>query len=157
MTYIDSNAVIYGKVKLGKNSSIWPQAVVRGDLNSISIGKNSNVQDNVTIHVNKENPVKIGEGVSLGHNAIIHGCTVKDNCLIGMGAIILNGAVIGENCIIGAGALVTEGKIIPKNSLVLGIPAKVIRELTKKEKKGITENAQEYVNLAKRYKRGSIL
>lgn len=152
MRYVDRSAIIYGKVKIGKNSSVWPHAVLRGDVNSITIGKNSNVQDNATIHVNKEHAVRIGNNVSIGHNAIVHGCQIKDNCLIGMGAIIMNGAVIGENSLIAAGALVTEGKLIPKNSLVKGFPGKVFRKLNEEEKKTIIENAREYVTLAKKYK-----
>ncbi|ABX31379.1 ferripyochelin binding protein (fbp) [Petrotoga mobilis SJ95] len=142
---------IIGDVKIAKGSSIWYNATLRADIGSITIGEFSNIQDNSVVHIDTEYPTIIGNYVTIGHNAIIHGCEISDNCLIGMGAIILNGAKIGEGCLIGAGALVTENKIIPPKSLVLGVPAKVIRNLTDEEFEQIKEHAKEYFNLAKSY------
>ena len=141
-------AKIIGDVKLSKESSIWYNAVVRADIESVSIGERSNVQDNCTVHVSEGKPVSIGKNVSIGHNAIIHGCTIDDDVLVGMGAIILNGAHIRKNCLVGAGALVTENKDFPEGSLIIGSPAKAIRQLTDDEIKNIKDNADEYVNLA---------
>jgi len=142
---------IIGDVKIAKGSSIWYNATLRADIGSITIGEFTNVQDNSVIHIDTEYPTIIGCYVTIGHNAIIHGCEISDNCLIGMGATILNGAKIGEGCLIGAGALVTENKIIPPKSLALGVPAKVIRKLTDEEFEQIKEHAKEYYNLAKSY------
>lgn len=150
--FVAKNATVLGDVKIGKDVSIWFSAVLRGDINSIVIEDGSNVQDNATVHVDKEYGVKIGKNVSVGHNAIIHGCTIEDDVLIGMGAIILNGAHIGKNTIIGAGALVTEGKIIPEGSLVVGSPAKVIREISPEQLDGLKENARNYVHEGKEFK-----
>lgn len=143
-TRIAKGAVVYGDVTVGEESNIWYHAVVRGDSDSISIGKCSNVQDNCTVHVDEGHPVKIGDYVTIGHGAVVHGCSIGDRCLIGMGAIILNDAVIEDDCIIGAGALITQGKVIPKGSMVLGSPGKVIREITEEEKKSIMKNALHY-------------
>ena len=145
--YITKTAVIEGDVTIGDNVSVWYGAVLRGDLAPISVGNGSNVQENAVIHVDKNFPIKIGKGVTIGHGAIIHGCTIDDNSLIGMGAIVLNGAKIGKNCIIGAGALVTGNTEIPDGSLVIGSPAKVKREVTEAEIKANQENAEEYINL----------
>ena len=147
--FVAPDADIIGKVKLEENCSVWFHAVLRGDVGAINIGKGSNVQDNATIHCSADHPVTIGEKVTVGHNAVVHGATVKDNVLIGMGAVILDGAVIGENSIIGAGALVGGNKIIPANSLVMGLPGKIIRSVTVREAEGIRENAAHYVALAK--------
>ena len=141
-------AKVIGDVELSDNVSIWYNAVVRGDEAPISIGKNSNVQDNCVIHVSDGYPVEIGENVSVGHGAIIHGCSLEDNVLIGMGAIVLNGAKISRNCLVGAGALVTENKSFPEGSLIIGSPAKAVRELTEDEISGIQRNADTYVRLA---------
>lgn len=150
-TFIADNATIIGDVRIGKGSSIWYGAVLRGDIESITIGEFTNVQDNSVIHTETSTPTKIGNYTVIGHNAIVHGCTIGNNCLIGMGAIILNRAVIGDNCIIGAGALVSEGKTIPPNSLVLGVPGKVIREVTDEEIEGIKNNALRYNKLYKKH------
>ena len=150
--YIADGAKVIGKVEIGKNSSVWFNAVIRADSDSVKIGEFSNVQDNAVIHTSKGFGVQIGNSVTIGHGAIVHGCTVKDNVIIGMGAIVLNGAVIGENCIIGASALVTQGKVIPAGSLVFGNPMKIVRQLTDEEIKSITDNANSYVNEAKNYK-----
>ena len=145
---IYEGAKVIGDVDLKDNVSIWYNAVVRGDIEPISIDENSNVQDNCVIHVSKDYPVKIGKHVSIGHNATVHGGTIDDNVLIGMGAVILNGAHITKNCLVGAGALVTEHKTFPEGSLIIGSPAKAVRQLTKEEIEGITNNADEYVKLA---------
>ncbi|MBU5427350.1 gamma carbonic anhydrase family protein [Tissierella pigra] len=145
--FIAETADVLGEVTIGKGTSIWYGAVVRGDMNTIEIGNYSNVQDNSSLHVDTNEPLKIGDYTTIGHNAVVHGCTVGNNCLIGMGAIILNSAVVGDNCIIGAGALVTEGAVIPPNSLVLGSPGKVRRELTEDDLKSIKDNAIRYEKL----------
>lgn len=149
--YIAKGARVIGNVELGDNTGIWFNAVVRADQSKIHIGTNSNIQDNCTVHVEKNLDVWIGDGVTVGHNAIVHGCTVGDNTLIGMGAIIMNRAVIGKDCIIGAGAIVTEGTVIPDRSLVIGAPGKVKRELTDEEIASIAENAARYVHEAEEY------
>lgn len=150
--FIADGARVLGDVEIGKNSSVWFNAVIRADSNSIKIGERSNVQDNAVIHTSKDFGVRIGDNVTIGHGAIVHGCTVKSNVMIGMGAIVLNGAVIEENCIIGAGALVTQGKVIPAGSLVFGNPAKIVRSLTDQEIRSITDNAASYVEEAEQYK-----
>lgn len=150
-TFVADNARVIGDVNIGQGSSIWYNAVLRGDIENISIGKYSNIQDNATVHTGYDIPTIIGDYTVVGHNAIVHGCIIGDNCLIGMGAIILNGAVIGDNCIIGAGSLVTEMKVIAANSLVLGVPAKVIRKVTEEEIKSTKDNALEYNKLYKKY------
>lgn len=146
-TFISDSADVLGDVTVGVGSSIWYGAVVRGDMSYIRIGKFTNIQDNATVHVDTNQPTEIGDFVTIGHNAIIHGCKVENNTLIGMGAIILNGAVIGENSIIGAGSLITEKTIIPPNSLVIGTPGKVKRQVTDEEIKIIKDNAIRYEKL----------
>lgn len=148
-TFIAGSAYVLGQVTIGEGSSIWYGTVVRGDMSYIKIGKFTNIQDNVTVHVDTNHPTKIGDYVTVGHNAVVHGCEIGNNSLIGMGAIILNGAVIGENSIIGAGALITEGSIIPANSLVIGTPGKVRRQVTEDEIKVTKDNAIRYEKLWK--------
>lgn len=147
-TRIYDGAKVIGDVTLGDHVGIWYNAVVRGDEAPISIGNRSNVQDNCVVHVSEGKPVKICENVSVGHGAIVHGCTIEDNVIIGMGAIILNGAHISKNSLVGAGALVTENKEFPEGSLIIGSPAKAVRQLSDEEIEGITGNADEYVKLA---------
>jgi carbonic anhydrase/acetyltransferase-like protein (isoleucine patch superfamily) len=147
--FIANNATIIGDVILLKDVNIWYGAVIRADKDKITIGDRSNIQDNVVVHTSKGFPITMGEDVSVGHGAILHGCNIGDHVLIGMGSIILNGASIGEGSIIGAGAVVTEGKVIPPRSLVLGLPGKVVRGVTNEEYEGILHNASEYVKLAK--------
>ena len=154
--FIAEGARIVGNVTIGEDSSVWYNAVIRGDSNSIAIGKNTNVQDNAVLHTSHGRGLKIGDNVTIGHGAIVHGCTVGNNVLIGMGAIVLDGAVIEDNCIIGAGALVTQNKVMPEGSLVLGNPAKVVREITVEERESIIKNAKEYVEEAQGYLRGEI-
>lgn len=150
--FIADGARVLGDVEIGKNSSVWFNAVIRGDSNKIRIGNRSNIQDNAVIHTSKDFGVVIGDNVTVGHGAIVHGCTIGNNVMIGMGVIVLNGAIIEENCIIGAGALVTQGKVIPAGSLVFGNPAKVVRSLTDQEIRSITDNAASYVEEAEHYK-----
>ena len=150
--FVAATASIIGDVVIGPNSSVWYNTVLRGDTNAIIIGKNSNIQDNVTVHVEGDSPLKIGEGVVIGHNAIIHCQKIGSNCLIGMGACIMSYTEIGDNCIIGAGAVVTQGKKIPANSMVYGSPAKVIRTLTKEEVDSIQDDVIEYDHLVNLYK-----
>lgn len=145
--WIAPTAVVVGDVTLGENVSIWHGAVLRGDSGAITVGDNSNVQDNCVLH----EKVTIGKGVSVGHGAILHGCTVGDDCVIGMGAIILDGAVIGARCLVGAGALVTGKMNAPDGSLILGNPAKVVKELTPEQIDYIHQDAVNYVNLAEKY------
>ena len=148
-SFIAKGAHVVGKVSIGEKVSIWYNAVVRADTNTITIGKGSNIQDNATLHTDAGFPVQIGAGVTVGHNAVVHGCTVGDNTVIGMGSIILSGAVIGSNCIIGAGSLVTGKMRIPDNSLAFGNPAKIIRAVTTEEADANRENAAHYVALMK--------
>lgn len=150
--FVAESADIIGRVTLEEDCSIWFSAVLRGDCNSIYIGKGSNIQDNCTVHVGHKEAVEIGEYVTVGHNAIIHGCKIGSNTLIGMGATILNNAEIGEETIIGAGSLVTENKKIPSGVLCMGSPAKVVRELTEAEKRRIKESAKYYLEEMKEYK-----
>lgn len=147
--FIAPGAIVLGDVTLGEDVGIWYHATVRGDRAPIVIGNRSNVQDNAVVHVDAKYPVTIGENVTIGHSAVIHGCEIGDNSLIGMGAIIMNGARIGKNCIVGAGALVTQNTIVPDNSLILGNPAKVKREVTQEEIAASLHNAQVYVEEAR--------
>lgn len=145
-------AQVFGDVELGENVSIWHGAVIRGDTDSITIGNNSNVQDNCVIHCTRGFPVVIGDNVSIGHGAVVHGCKLDDNVLIGMNATVLNGAHISKNSIVGAGAVVSEGKDFPEGSLILGVPAKVVKQLTPEQVQLIQNNADNYVKLSKMYK-----
>ncbi len=139
---------ITGKVNIAEQSSIWFNAVIRGDVEKITIGKYSNIQDNCVLHSSKNYPLKIGSYVSIGHGAIVHGATIEDNCLIGMNSTILNGSIIKKNSIIGAGAVVTEGKEFPEKSLVIGVPAKLIRKLETDEIEAIKNNSIKYAEMA---------
>ena len=151
-SWVAPNAIIIGKVKLEKNSSIWFNAVLRGDIEKIVIGEDSNIQDGSVLHTDPGYPLTVGKGVTVGHMVMLHGCEISDDTLIGIGSTILNKAKIGKNCIIGANTLVTENKVIPDNSLVLGSPGKVVRKVTDEEIKVIRENAKHYVTNSKRYK-----
>ena len=146
--FIAPGAVVLGDVTLGEGVGIWYNATVRGDRASIVIGNCSNIQDNSVVHVDADHHVVIGNNVTIGHGAIIHGCEIGDNTLVGMGAIIMNGAQIGKNCIVAAGALVTQNTQVPDNSLIMGNPAKVKREVTEAEVAGNLKNAASYVEEA---------
>jgi carbonic anhydrase/acetyltransferase-like protein (isoleucine patch superfamily) len=143
--YIARGAAVLGDVTLGDYSSVWYNAVVRGDINRIVVGHHTNVQDNAVLHLADDFPCLVGNYVTIGHSAIVHACTVGDETLVGMGAVILDGAVIGKQCIIGAKALVTQGTKIPPGSMVLGAPAKIVRALTREERAGLKAWAQKYV------------
>jgi len=149
--FVASSADVIGRVTLGEESSVWYHAVLRGDINEITIGPRSNIQDNVVVHLADDYGCHVGELVTVGHSAIIHACTIKDEVLVGMGAIILDGAVIGERSIIGAGALVTGGTIIPPGSLVIGSPAKVVRTLSLDERSKVKTWAEKYVAVSRKY------
>ena len=148
-----TNAVIIGRVELKKNSNIWFNTTLRGDLEPIIIGENSNIQDGSVIHTDPGCPTIIGNGVTVGHMVMLHGCEIADDCLIGIGSTILNKTKIGKNCIIGANGLVTENKVIPERSLVLGSPGKIVRQVTDEEIEYIKENARDYVENFKKYKK----
>ncbi|WP_037604544.1 gamma carbonic anhydrase family protein [Streptacidiphilus rugosus] len=150
--FVAVNATVLGAVTLAPGASVWYGAVLRGDCETITFGADSNVQDNCSAHADFGFPVTVGERVSVGHNAVLHGCTVEDDCLIGMGATVLNGAVIGAGSLVAAGALVTQGTQVPPGSLVAGVPAKVRRPLTDEEHAHIKLNAEWYVALAAQHR-----
>ena len=152
--FLADGSKVIGKVTIKKDSSVWFNAVIRADSNTIEIGENSNVQDNAVIHTSYDSKVVIKDNVTIGHGAIIHGCTIGNNVLIGMGAIVLDGVIINDNCIIGAGTLITQGKIIPEGSLVYGNPMRIVRNITDVEKESICTNALNYVEKAKKYLKG---
>ena len=152
--FVAPNATVIGDVTLTANVSIWFSAVVRADKDRIIIGEGSNIQDNCVVHTSKGHPVIIGSNVSVGHGAILHGCTLCDQVLVGMGAIVLNGAKVGSGSLIGAGAVVTEGTDIPEGSVVVGVPGKVIKQVTDAQKDYILTNARSYVQLAMEYAHG---
>lgn len=153
-TWIADSAQVLGRVSLGERCSVWFGAVLRGDTESISIGDESNVQDNSVLHADKGLPLVIGNRVTVGHQVVLHGCTIGDETLIGIGATVLNGARIGKNCLVGAGALVTEGKEFPEGSLIVGSPAKAVRTLTPEQIEGLRGSARHYVENAERYRGG---
>jgi carbonic anhydrase/acetyltransferase-like protein (isoleucine patch superfamily) len=152
-SWVAPNAVLVGKVKLEAGASVWFNTVLRGDNELIHIGENSNVQDGTVMHTDMGYPLSIGKGVTIGHNVMLHGCTVGDYSLIGINAVVLNGAKIGKNCLIGANTLIPEGKVIPDGSLVMGSPGKVVRELTEQQIKMLEASAAHYVHNAQRYAR----
>jgi carbonic anhydrase/acetyltransferase-like protein (isoleucine patch superfamily) len=147
--FIAWNAEVAGDVRIGERSSVWFGAVLRGDIAGIVVGKETNVQEGSVLHVDSGEPCVVGDRVTVGHMAILHSCTIGDGALIGMGAVILNGASIGEECLVGAGALVTQGKSFPPRSLILGSPAKTVRELRAEELESLRQNAGHYVELAR--------
>ena len=149
--WIADSATVLGRVKLKRNASVWFNAVLRGDNDPIVVGENSNVQDGSVLHTDIGNPTIIGDNCTIGHMVMLHGCTIGDNTLIGIGSIILNGAKIGKNCLIGANTLITEGKVIPDGSMVMGAPGKVVRELNEQQVGMITFSAHHYVENWQRY------
>ena len=155
--YLCDNTVIIGDVEIEKGSSVWFGAVIRGDVNYIRIGKNTNIQDNSVLHVQHDTgPLIVGNGVTVGHNANLHGCKIGDNCLIGIGAIVLTGARVGKNCIIAAGAVVKENAVIQDGSLVAGVPGSVKKSLGEIEISSIKESANNYIKYVKNFRRGVI-
>lgn len=151
--YIDPSAQVIGDVTIGAMSSVWPNASLRGDVNWIRIGEGTNIQDNSVLHVDSDGfPLTIGDRVTVGHSVVLHGCTIEDEALIGIGAIVLNGAKIGQGCVIAAGALVPEGMEIPARSLAMGVPAKVRREVTGGERERFRLNADHYIELRGQYR-----
>lgn len=152
--WVADSATVLGRVILKRNASVWFGATIRGDNDPVTIGENSNVQDGSVLHTDHGQPLTIGSNCTIGHMVMLHGCTVGDNTLIGIGSIILNGAKIGKNCLIGANTLITEGKVIPDGSMVMGAPGKVVRELTEPQIQMITMSAHHYVENWKRYAKG---
>ena len=152
--WVAPNATIIGDVQLGDNASVWWNAVVRGDNDTIRIGANSNIQDGSVLHADEGVPLTVGASVTVGHMVMLHGCTIGDESLIGIKSVILNNAVIGRHCIIGANSLIPEGKVIPDRSLVMGSPGKVVRQLTDEEVARLRLAAQGYVENARRYRAG---
>ena len=152
--WVADSAQVIGNVVLGDQASVWFGTVVRGDMERITIGAGSNIQDTSVLHADTGQPLVIGERVTVGHQAVLHGCTVGDESLIGIGAIVLNGAKIGRNCLVGAGALVTEGKEFPDGSLIVGSPAKAVRVLTPEQIEGLRQSAQHYIDNARRFQTG---
>lgn len=150
--WVAESAQVMGKVILKKNASVWYNSVVRGDTDPITIGENTNIQDGSVLHADVGSPLNIGNNVTVGHMVMLHGCTIGDNSLIGIGSTILNGARIGNNCIIGASALIPEGKVIPDNSLVMGAPGKVVKTVSEQQAKGLSMSAAHYVENWKRHR-----
>ena len=152
--WVAHSARVIGNVSLGDDASIWFGVVVRGDTERIAIGRGSNIQDNSVVHADAGFPVSVGENVTVGHQAMLHGCTIGDHSLIGIQAVVLNGAKIGRHCLVGAGALVTEGQSFPDGSLILGTPARVVRQLSPEQMRGLEKSAEHYVENARRYRAG---
>ncbi|MDO9403442.1 MAG: gamma carbonic anhydrase family protein [Polaromonas sp.] len=152
--WVADNAQVIGDCHLGEGVSIWFGAVLRGDTDTLTLGRGTNIQDNSVLHADHGVPLVVGENVTVGHQVMLHGCTIGNNTLIGIGAVVLNGARIGNNCLVGAGALVTEGKEFPDGSMILGSPAKAVKQLSPEQIQGLKNSAQHYMNNARRYKAG---
>jgi carbonic anhydrase/acetyltransferase-like protein (isoleucine patch superfamily) len=152
--WVADSAQVMGNVELGEGASVWFGAVIRGDTECIRVGHNSNIQDGSVLHADVGKPLTVGDNVTVGHQVMLHGCTVGDGSLIGIGAIVLNGAKIGKGCVVGAGSLVTEGKEFPDGSMIMGSPAKVVRELSAEQQQGLILSALHYVENARRFKVG---
>ncbi|MDR2299482.1 MAG: gamma carbonic anhydrase family protein [Comamonas sp.] len=152
--WVADSAQVMGRVKLEKDASVWFGTVIRGDTESITVGEGSNIQDSSVLHADFGKPLLVGCNVTVGHQVMLHGCTIGDGSLIGIGAVVLNGAKIGKNCLVGAGSLVTEGKEFPDGSMILGSPAKVVRELSPEQIQGLHQSARNYVENARRFKSG---
>lgn len=152
--WVADSATVIGRVELAEQSSVWFGTVIRGDNEPIRIGRRSNIQDNSVLHSDLGSPLTIGDDVTVGHQVMLHGCTIGDGSLIGIQAVVLNGARIGRNCIVGAGSLVTEGKEFPDGSMILGSPAKAVKQLTEEQIAAFRKGALHYVDNAQRYRRG---
>ncbi|MDO8769040.1 MAG: gamma carbonic anhydrase family protein [Burkholderiaceae bacterium] len=152
--WVADSAQVIGNVVLGADASVWFGTVIRGDTETIRIGRGTNIQDASVLHADIGKPLTIGDNVTVGHQVMLHGCTIGDESLIGIGAVVLNGAKIGKNCLVGAGALVTEGKEFADGSMIIGSPAKVVRQLTPEQIEGLKSSAQHYIDNAKRFKAG---
>jgi carbonic anhydrase/acetyltransferase-like protein (isoleucine patch superfamily) len=152
--WVADSAEVIGAVTLGENSSVWFGAVLRGDTDRLTIGRNSNIQDGSVLHADRGQPLVVGDDVTVGHQVMLHGCTIGDGSLIGIQAVVLNGAKIGRNCLVGAGALVTEGKEFPDGSLIMGSPAKAVRTMTPEQIAGMHRGTGHYVDNARRFARG---
>ncbi|MEZ2739361.1 gamma carbonic anhydrase family protein [Comamonas jiangduensis] len=152
--WVADSAQVMGEVHMGADASVWFGTVVRGDTSSITIGEGTNVQDASVLHADLGMPLVIGRHVTVGHQVMLHGCTIGDESLIGIGAIVLNGAKIGKNCLVGAGALVTEGKEFPDGSMIIGSPARVVKQLTAEQMQGLRQSAQHYIDNARRFRVG---
>ncbi|PKO64935.1 MAG: gamma carbonic anhydrase family protein [Betaproteobacteria bacterium HGW-Betaproteobacteria-16] len=152
--WVADSAQVMGKVVLAEDSSVWFGATLRGDTETITVGRGSNVQDGSVMHADIGYPLTVGDNVTIGHMVMLHGCTIGDESLIGIGATVLNGAIIGKNCLVGAGSLVTEGKTFPDGSMIMGTPAKVVKMLTPEQIEGLRRSAQHYVENAQRYRTG---
>ncbi|HBU69565.1 MAG TPA: gamma carbonic anhydrase family protein [Elusimicrobia bacterium] len=154
--FISKNSLLIGRVNIDSEASVWPGCVLRGDVEDIIVRQGSNIQDGVMVHTNYDMPVVVGKGVTVGHGAILHGCIIGDNCLIGMGAILLDGCVIGDNCIIAAGCLVREKEHIPPRSLVVGVPARIARPIAAEEIEKIMKSSAEYIEFSRKHKENDI-
>jgi carbonic anhydrase/acetyltransferase-like protein (isoleucine patch superfamily) len=152
--WVADNAQVMGDVEVGEGASVWFGVTVRGDTDTITIGAGSNVQDGSVLHADEGMPLRIGANVTVGHQVMLHGCTIGDESLIGIGAIVLNGAKVGKHCLVGAGSLVTEGKEFPDGSMIIGSPAKVVRQLTPEQMEGLRRSAEHYQQNAERFRRG---
>ncbi len=152
--WIADSAQVMGSVELADDVSIWFGVVIRGDTENIRVGRGSNIQDGSVLHADHGKPLTVGEGVTVGHQVMLHGCTIGDGCLVGIGAVVLNGARIGKNCLVGARSLVTEGKEFPEGSMIMGSPAKVVRPLRPEEITGLQRSAEGYVKNALRFSTG---
>lgn len=152
--WVADSAQVIGDVELGENASVWPGAVIRGDTDRIRVGRNTNIQDLAVLHADAGVPLTVGDNISVGHQAMLHACTIGDGCLIGIQAVILNGAKIGRNCIVGAGSVVTENKEFPDGSMIIGAPAKLVRMLDQKQIAGLRTNVEHYVANARAFAKG---
>lgn len=152
--WVADSAQVMGRVALADDANVWFGVVIRGDTETITVGKGSNIQDMSVLHADVGMPLVVGEGVTVGHKVMLHGCTIGDNSLIGIGAVVLNGAKIGDNCLVGAGSLVTEGKQFADGSLIVGSPARAIRQLSPEQIEGLRQSAQHYVSNANLYRTG---
>ncbi len=152
--WVAENAQVMGDVVLGEDASVWFGVTIRGDTDTITVGEGSNIQDGSVLHADENKPLTVGRHVTVGHQVMLHGCTIGDESLIGIGAVVLNGAKIGRNCLVGAGSLVTEGKEFPDGSMIMGSPAKAVRQLTPEQIEGLRWSARHYIDNARRFRQG---